>query len=161
MRLMLACSVCFFTPTIATDSHCPMNSKGIHYSDTRDLTVESIVALYRANEWSSAQKPELLHKALLGSHSLFTAWGGSKLVGLGNAISDGYLVVYYPHLLVIPEYQGRGIGSELMRRLMARYQGFHQHMLVADGRALDFYRKCGFERAGKTEPMWIYAGHDH
>ena len=26
---------------------------------------------------------------------------------------------------------------------------------------LDFYRKCGFERAGKTEPMWIYAGHDH
>ena len=48
-----------------------------------------------------------------------------------------------------------------MRRLMGRYEGFHQHMLVADGRALDFYRKCGFERAGKTEPMWIYAGHDH
>ena len=43
-----------------------------------------------------------------------------------------------------------------MRRLVARYEGFHQHMLVADGRALDFYRKCGFERAGKTEPMWIY-----
>jgi hypothetical protein len=35
------------------------------------------------------------------------------------------------------------------------------YMLVADGRALDFYRKCGFVRAGKTEPMWIYAGHDH
>ena len=45
--------------------------------------------------------------------------------------------------------------------LMARYNGFHQHMLVADGRAIQFYRKCGFERAGKTEPMWIYAGHDH
>ena len=138
-----------------------MNSKGIDYSDTRDLAVESVVALYRANQWSSAQKPELLHKALLESHSLLTAWDGNKLVGLGNAISDGYLVVYYPHLLVLPEYQGRGIGSELMRRLMARYQGFHQHMLVADGRALDFYRKCGFERAGKTESMWIYAGHDH
>jgi GNAT superfamily N-acetyltransferase len=138
-----------------------MISKGIDYSDTRDLAAEGVVALYRANQWSSAQKPELLHKALLGSHSLFTAWDGSKLVGLGNAISDGYLVVYYPHLLVLPEYQGHGIGGELMRRLMARYQGFHQHMLVADGRALDFYRKCGFERAGKTEPMWIYAGHDH
>jgi ribosomal protein S18 acetylase RimI-like enzyme len=62
---------------------------------------------------------------------------------------------------VLPEYQGRGIGTELMRRLMTRYDRFHQHMLVADGRALDFYRKCGFERAGKTEPMWIYAGHDH
>lgn len=138
-----------------------MKFNGIHYSDTRELALESILPLYSANEWSSAQKPKLLHKALLASHSLFTAWNGRRLVGLCNAISDGYLVVYYPHLLVLPEYQGQGIGTELVRRLMARYAGFHQHMLVADGRALDFYRKCGFERAGKTEPMWIYAGHDH
>ncbi|HET7624494.1 MAG TPA: GNAT family N-acetyltransferase [Verrucomicrobiae bacterium] len=138
-----------------------MSGSAIHYSEKRDLPLESILSLYRANEWSSAEKPELLHKALLASHSLISAWENAKLVGLGNAISDGYLVVYYPHLLVLPDYQGRGIGSEIMRRLQARYAGFHQHMLVADGRALDFYRKCGFERAGKTEPMWIYAGHDH
>ena len=138
-----------------------MISTGIHYSDTREPALESILALYRANVWSSAEKPDLLHKALLGSHSLVSAWDTAKLIGLGNAISDGHLVVYYPHLLVLPEYQGRGIGTELMRRLMARYEGFHQHMLVADGRALDFYRKCGFERAGKTEAMWIYAGYDH
>src|SRR5204862_384785 len=80
---------------------------------------------------------------------------------LCNAISRSHLAVYYPHLLVHPDYQGRGIGTELMHRLMARYEGFHQHMLTADGRALDFYRKLGFERAGQTEPMWIYAGHDH
>jgi GNAT superfamily N-acetyltransferase len=138
-----------------------MEQETIRYSEARDLPIESVVALYSANEWSSAKKPDLLHKALLSSHSLVSAWNDDKLVGLGNAISDGYLVVYYPHMLVLPEYQGRGIGSELMKRLMARYQGFHQHMLTADGRALDFYRKCGFERAGKTEPMWIYAGHEH
>jgi GNAT superfamily N-acetyltransferase len=138
-----------------------MPSDTVRYSESRDLPIESVLSLYSANGWSSAQKPELLHKGLLASHTLITAWDGSKLVGLGNAISDGYLVVYYPHMLVLPGYQGRGIGTQLMRRLMLRYQGFHQHMLVADGRALDFYRKCGFERAGKTEPMWIYAGHDH
>jgi ribosomal protein S18 acetylase RimI-like enzyme len=138
-----------------------MISGTIRYSESRDLPLESVLALYRANEWSSAHKPDLLRKALLASHSLVTAWDGSKLVGLGNAISDGYLVVYYPHLLVLPDYQERGIGTRLMQMLMARYEGFHQHMLTADGRAIDFYRKCGFERAGKTEPMWIYAGHDH
>jgi GNAT superfamily N-acetyltransferase len=138
-----------------------MNTNRITYSDGHELTLESILALYGANGWSSAKKPELLYKALLGSHSLVTAWDGTRLVGLGNAISDGYLVVYYPHLLVLPEYRGQGIGMEIMQRLMGRYEGFHQHMLVADGRALDFYRKCGFQRAGKTESMWIYAGHDH
>ena len=137
------------------------DSNTIRYSETHDLPLENVLALYRANDWSSVQKPELLQKALLASHSLISAWDDRKLVGLGNAISDGFLVVYYPHLLVLPDYQGHGIGKELMRRLMARYEGFHQHMLVADGRALDFYRKCGFERAGKTESMWIYAGHDH
>ena len=138
-----------------------MTAPIIEYRETRDLPLADVLALYRANEWSSAEKPELLHRALRASHSLVSAWDGDKLVGLGNAISDGCLVVYYPHLLVLPEYQRRGIGAQLLRRLVARYAGFHQHMLVADGRALDFYRKCGFERAGQTEPMWIYAGHDH
>src|SRR5262245_16520126 len=138
-----------------------MNPDRIEYRETRELPLAPLLELYRANQWSSAEKPELLQKALLASHSLATAWDGPKLVGLGNAISDGHLVVYYPHLLVLPEYQGRGIGRRLMQLLMTRYEGFHQHMLVADGRTVEFYRKCGFQRAGKTEPMWIYAGHDH
>src|ERR1051325_11228065 len=114
-------------------------SSSVEYRETRELPLASVLALYRANEWSSADKPEQLHKALLASHSLVTAWDGDKLVGLGNAFSDGHLVVYYPHLLVLPEYQGRGIGTRLMQMLKARYAEFHQHMIVADGRALEFY----------------------
>jgi GNAT superfamily N-acetyltransferase len=136
-------------------------ASSIQYSETRDLSLDSVLALYRANEWFAAEKPDLLFKALLGSHSLVTAWDAHQLVGLGNAISDGHLVVYYPHLLVLPDYQGRGIGTRLMKMLVTHYDGFHMHMLVADGKALDFYQKCGFRRAGKTESMWIYAGNDH
>jgi predicted N-acetyltransferase YhbS len=62
---------------------------------------------------------------------------------------------------VLPEYQGRGIGRRIMQMLMARYDGFHRHILVSDGKTTDFYRKCGFERAGETESMWVYAGGDH
>jgi ribosomal protein S18 acetylase RimI-like enzyme len=138
-----------------------MGDATIQFRATHEIPVENVVALYQAVGWSAAEKPEVLCKALANSHSLITAWDGERLVGLGNALSDGHLVVYYSHLLVLPQYQGRGIGTRLMRMLMARYDGFHQHVLIADGRAIDFYRKCGFGRAGKTEPMWIYAGHDH
>ncbi|VTR99391.1 gcn5 family acetyltransferase : GCN5 family acetyltransferase OS=Sphingobacterium sp. ML3W GN=KO02_09895 PE=4 SV=1: Acetyltransf_7 [Tuwongella immobilis] len=133
----------------------------VEYRDDRDLPPGEVVALYRANGWSAADKPAELLAALTGSHSLVTAWSGGRLVGLGNAISDGHLVVYYPHLLVLPEWQGRGVGGQLMRRLMARYAGFHMQMLTADGRAVEFYRRLGFARAGQTEPMWVYAGTDH
>jgi GNAT superfamily N-acetyltransferase len=138
-----------------------VNSNAIQYKQTRDLPIEKILPLYEANEWSAAKKPGELHKALTDSHSLVSAWDGDTLAGLGNAISDGHLVVYYSHLLVHPQYQGQGIGTRLMKMLMARYAGFHQHILVADGRAIEFYKKRGFVRAGKTEPMWIYSGHEH
>ena len=122
---------------------------------------EEVLALYTANHWSSAEKPVQLLAALRNSHTLVTARVSGALVGIGNAISDGHLVVYFPHLLVRPDYQGQGIGRQMMQALLAKYQGYHQLMLVADGQALDFYRRLGFARAGQTESMWIYAGHDH
>ena len=133
----------------------------IRYSERRDLKIEQILPIYEAHNWSSANKPELLLKALINSHSLVSAWNEEELVGIGNAISDGFLVVYYPHLLVSPKYQGQGIGKEIINILKNKYQDLHMQMLTADAEAIDFYKKCGFVRAGKTEPMWIYDGKDH
>ena len=133
----------------------------IRYSDDAKPPISDVLALYRSVDWSSADKPEALHKGLLGSHSLITAWDEATLVGLGNAISDGHLVVYFPHMVVHRDYQGRGMGTELMKRMMARYRGFHQQALIADGRAIDFYKRLGFVRAGATEPLWIFDGREH
>jgi GNAT superfamily N-acetyltransferase len=130
-------------------------------SENRDIDKTQIIDLYKANKWSSAEKPDELIKALKNSHGLITAWDGDKLVGLGNSISDGYLAVYYSHLLVHPDYQGKGIGKTIMDKLQVKYSKFHQQVLIADGRAIDFYEKCGFEKAGKCQAMWIYKGHDH
>ena len=122
---------------------------------------EEVVALYKANAWSSAEKPRQLLAALCNSDALVTARVDGRLVGLGNAISDGHLVVYFPHLLVHPEFQRQGVGRAMMKVLMQKYAGFHQQMLTADGGAVEFYKSMGFERAGRTEPMWVYAGNDH
>ena len=125
------------------------------------ITEPEVIELYQANKWSSAKKPIELMAALQNSHSLVTARYGNKLVGLGNAISDGYLVVYYPHMLVHPEHHGKGIGRKMMEALQTKYGSFHQQMLTADGDAIDFYKALGFERAGRTEPMWVYKGDEH
>ncbi len=126
-----------------------------------DIETDEVIEIYKANNWSSAKKPELLIPAFRNSDSIVTARISGKLVGIGNALSDGFLVVYYPHMLVHPEHQGKGIGSAMMKRLQQKYKSFHQQILVADGNAIEFYRSMDFERAGKTEPMWIYCGNDH
>ncbi len=133
----------------------------IIFSETRDLDLEQVLPVYEANSWSSAQKPQLLYQALLNSHYLVSAWDDQKLIGIGNAISDGFLVVYYPHLLVHPDYHGKGVGKKIIEMMKKRYEGFHMQVLIADSKTISFYKKCGFVRAGKSEPMWIYDGNEH
>ncbi|NRB46643.1 MAG: GNAT family N-acetyltransferase [Saprospiraceae bacterium] len=133
----------------------------IEIKETKALAQADIIALYESVDWSSAKKPDKLYQGLLNSHSLVTAWDGDRLVGLGNALSDGYLVVYYAHLVVHPDYQGNGVGRMIVERFKEKYGDFHQQILVADGGSIQFYQKCGFERAGDTQPMWIYQGDEH
>ena len=128
----------------------------INLKEDKVLNKDQVINLYKANKWSAGEKPKQLIAALSRSDSVITAWHNDELIGLGNAISDGHLVVYYPHLLVHPRYQKKGVGHMIMERLQERYGGFHQQILVANNQAIKFYRKCGFKRAYKTTPMWIF-----
>lgn len=120
-----------------------------------------VLDLYRGNRWSAAEKPAELMAALRNSHSLVTARLAGRLVGLANAISDGHLVVYFPHMLVAPDCQGQGVGKKIMQAMLGKYRSFHQLMLTADGDSVEFYKRLGFVRAGRMEPMWIYEGTEH
>lgn len=133
----------------------------IEISTNDSINENEGIAIYKANAWSSAEKPKELLAALNNSHSLVTARISGALIGIGNAISGGYLVEYYPHMLVHPSYHGKGVGRKMMDAMQCIYGDFHQQMLTADGAAIKFYESVGFERAGKTEPMWVYAGSDH
>ena len=71
-----------------------MPTRSIEYRRTRDIPLASLLSLYRANAWSAADKPELLGRAIANSEFVVSAWDSDELVGLGNALSDGHLVVY-------------------------------------------------------------------
>ena len=103
---------------------------------TKEIPKDQLLEIYRLNNWSSAEKPELLYKALTNSHTLVSAWVNGRLVGIANAISDGFLVVYYPHMLVHPDYQKHGIGKQIMDAIQEIYHGFHQQMLTSDAESI-------------------------
>ncbi len=64
-----------------------------------------------------------------------------QVVGFVNAISDGVLAAYIPLLEVRPGYQRRGIGTALMRRLMAQLDDLYMVDLMASDDARSFYAR--------------------
>lgn len=76
----------------------------------------------------------------------------NNVVGFITAISDGVSCAYIPHLEVLPAYQGQGIGSELMRRMLDRLRKLYMIDLICDPEVQPFYEQLGMRR---TQGMLI------
>ncbi|MBE6923206.1 MAG: GNAT family N-acetyltransferase [Ruminococcaceae bacterium] len=106
-----------------------------------------ILPLYRAVGWSNYyNRPEMLKQAFAGSLCTLAAWENGRLIGLIRAVGDGYSSVLIQDILVYPEYQRRGIGTALMREMLARYAHVYQIQLATDNteKTKAFYRSQGF-----------------
>jgi len=93
--------------------------------------------------WPNPPSPERHLKILRGSHAVVLAREEGRVVGFVTAVSDGVLSAYIPLLEVLPEYQGRGIGSELMRRMLEALGGLYMVDLCCDAELEPFYARLG------------------
>lgn len=71
----------------------------------------------------------------------------NAVVGYITALSDGVLCAYISSLEVLPAYQGHGIGSELVRRLLDRLRDLYMIDLICDAGVQPFYARLGMRPA--------------
>ena len=112
----------------------------ITISDTRDIILNNIIELYKANKWSSADKPNELYNALINSHIGFClGWWWISRNWECNFwwIFSGILSTPLVH----PNYQGKGIGQKIVAKMQEKYRDFHMQMLTADGKAIQVLSK--------------------
>lgn len=70
-----------------------------------------------------------------------------RVVGFITCITDGVLSAFIPLLEVTPSYQGRGIGSELVRRLLDEVGDLYAIDAMVDEELQPFYEHLGLEPA--------------
>ena len=112
----------------------------------------AVLALYAAVGWTNyTARPEMLERAFSGSLCALAARAGGRLAGVVRAVVDGASVLYVQDLLVLPEYQRRGLGGLLLRELLARYPDVYQTVLLTDDTPehAAFYESAGFKSAEK------------
>ncbi|MCI8890874.1 MAG: GNAT family N-acetyltransferase [Eubacterium sp.] len=117
----------------------------VTYKTSKDFEETQLKELFASVGWMSAAYPKRLVKALASSDTVISAWDGSRLVGLVNAIDDGELTAYAHYLLVHPQYQAKGVGTALTRMLKETYKDFLYLVLTAETKELvSFYERHGF-----------------
>lgn len=104
--------------------------------------------------WTNPPTPDghLLH--LRGCEAVLLAvdLATGDVVGFVSAIGDGGTVAFISLLEVLPAWRGRGIGSELMRRMLDRMWDRYAIDLVADDDVAPFYERLGGTRGRAL--MW-------
>ena len=107
------------------------------------VTPEAFLALGQ-RVWPGAYGLAEVTTALARTTNL-GAWDGDRLVGSVRLLTDGYFFATIPEILVDAEYRGRGVGRELMRRVVAiapRGRVF----FGAQPQSVAFFERIGCER---------------
>jgi ribosomal protein S18 acetylase RimI-like enzyme len=99
--------------------------------------------------WPNPPSPETHLKLLRNSDHVVLALDEEtgNAVGFITAISDGVLSAYIPLLEVLPAYRGKGIGQELIRRMLAKLSGLYMVDLICDPEAQPLYERLGMKKA--------------
>ncbi|MCR2821278.1 GNAT family N-acetyltransferase [Lederbergia panacisoli] len=100
-------------------------------------------------DWPNPPSLQIHLKLLKNSSNVVLAIDDTtnKVVGFINAISDGVLSAYIPLLEVLPEYQNKGIGKELVSRMLKELNHIYMIDLCCDDDLVPFYEKFEMSRA--------------
>ena len=66
-----------------------------------------------------------------------------NVVGFISAISDGVLTAHISLFEVLPEYRNRGIGTELLKRMLEKLKDLYGISLMCDEQLQPFYTRFG------------------
>jgi len=118
-------------------------------------TIEEFHRLHEAVGWNNVDKKATEIGLRNSLFSLCVVYKG-KLIACGRVIGDGGIYFYLQDIIVIPEFQGKGIGQKIMDEVM-KYLKKKAHpnafigLMAAKG-VSKFYAKYGFAERPADRP---------
>jgi GNAT superfamily N-acetyltransferase len=126
----------------------------ISYRTGNDIDLDEMIELYvdsTLGERRPVGERERMGRMLEEANLVITAWDDTLMVGISRSVTDWVYCTYLSDLAVRADYQGKGIGKELVRRTRAATPEAMVILLAAPN-AVDYYPKIGMTR---HESAWI------
>jgi ribosomal protein S18 acetylase RimI-like enzyme len=97
--------------------------------------------------WPNPPSEKTFMKLLKGSYRVVLAVDDNQVIGFISAVSDGVLSAYIPLLEVLPEYQSKGVGKELVSKMKEELSHLYMIDLLCDENLIPYYEKQGMSKA--------------
>ena len=105
----------------------------IIYKEFDISEMADVVAIYENIGWTMyLRDKDKLFSAFENSLYLLGAFDGEQMVGFARAVGDGEHIVLVQDLIVLSEYQNRGIGSGLFEKTMKKFANVRTFMIITD-----------------------------
>lgn len=121
----------------------------IKYKVNDTINANEIIEVFNKVGWN--KDPNIIVDAFKNSYYV-TAREDDKLVGFARAISDGFYYTGIYDVVVLPSFQKKGIGYNMMKIIIDKFKGQYFFLTYTEGNRA-FYEKCGF--ADNNNAMWI------
>ena len=112
-------------------------------TDLADIGPEHLTGFFVG--WPNPPSPEIHLRLLYASDAVVLARDDQRVIGYITALTDHVLFSSITSIEVLPGYQGRGIGRELMRRIVDRLEVYATDV-VCDESISPFYERLGMRR---------------
>ena len=89
--------------------------------------------------------PDVHKRAFEASHTTGFVYHADRLIGFGRAISDGAYQAAVYDCAVLPEFQGQGLGKQIMDDILSRVSHCNVILYASPGKE-GFYQKHGFRK---------------
>ena len=105
---------------------------------------------------------KIIKQALENTLYSLCVYDGDRLIGYGRIIGDKTIFLYIQDIMVIPEYQGKKIGTGIMTELLKQVEEYKKinpnirtYLGASKGKE-NFYKKFGFiSRPNEIYPSWL------
>lgn len=132
-----------------------MSGRPIVYAIEPGLGADEFVAVLRASTLSERRPVDdraRIEAMLRNANIIVTARCDGRLVGVARALSDFAFCTYLSDLAVAQDFQGGGIGRELLRRVHEAAGTETKLILLAAPNAATYYPHIGMTR---HESCWV------
>ena len=117
----------------------------MRYKENISVSASQLADLRESVGWNRMES--CCDNPRMTSYYNIACYDGEQLAGYVDSVSNGLTDAYIQDLMVNPDYQGKGIGTELMNRMIAGLKERRIYMIsciYGTPELAEFYKRFGF-----------------